>query len=157
MNIFVLDRDPIKCVESMFDSHVVKMPIEYCQMLSTTFRLLTNNFKYGPEYKITHKNHPSTIWVRESKAHFEYLYGLSMALMFEFKHRYGKFHKSSLISRDIITPANFPADIWLRDPPQAMPDEYKSDDVVSAYRNYYINGKSHLAKWRNRTKPEWYV
>ena len=30
-------------------------------------------------------------------------------------------------------------------PPQAMPDEYKHEDSIVAYWQYYIHGKSHIA------------
>ena len=40
---------------------------------------------------------------------------------------------------------------------QAMPEEYKNEDAITAYRDYCINEK-HYAKWeRNRTKPIWWT
>ena len=33
MNIFVTDPDPVKSAEVLPDKHVVKMPLETCQML----------------------------------------------------------------------------------------------------------------------------
>ena len=39
---------------------------------------------------------------------------------------------------------------------QAMPEEYKDEDPIVAYRNYCINEK-HYAKWeRGRNKPSWW-
>ena len=40
MNIFYLDREPKTCAEMHCDKHVVKMIIEYAQLLSTAHRLL---------------------------------------------------------------------------------------------------------------------
>jgi hypothetical protein len=37
---------------------------------------------------------------------------------------------------------------------QAMPDEFKCEDSVQAYRNFYIAGKQHLHKWI-QNKPDW--
>ena len=39
-----------------------------------------------------------------------------------------------------------------------MPDEYKVDnDVVLAYRNYYVGEKSKIARWnKNRFMPLWF-
>ena len=34
MNIFVTDPDPIKSAKVLPDKHIVKMPLETCQMLS---------------------------------------------------------------------------------------------------------------------------
>jgi hypothetical protein len=47
---------------------------------------------------------------------------------------------------------------WNMTPPaQAMPDEYKNDDPVKAYRDYCTHEK-HYAKWeKGRAKPEWWA
>jgi len=37
---------------------------------------------------------------------------------------------------------------------QAMPDGFKCEDSVQAYRNFYITGKQHLHKW-TQNKPDW--
>ena len=39
MNIFYLDENPKKCAKYHCDKHVVKMIIEYAQLLSTAHRL----------------------------------------------------------------------------------------------------------------------
>jgi len=38
-----------------------------------------------------------------------------------------------------------------------MPDEYKVDDVVESYRNYYIKEKYKFTSWKNRFVPEWFT
>mgnify|MGYP001364327535 CR=1 FL=1 len=40
MNIFELDENPLVCASMHCDKHVVKMPIEYAQLLSTAHRVL---------------------------------------------------------------------------------------------------------------------
>ena len=37
MNIFVTDPDPVKSAEVLPDKHVVKMPLETCQMLAVVY------------------------------------------------------------------------------------------------------------------------
>jgi len=37
-----------------------------------------------------------------------------------------------------------------------MPDEYKCNDPVLAYRRYYYHGKRHLLGWKKRDVPWWY-
>jgi hypothetical protein len=38
-----------------------------------------------------------------------------------------------------------------------MPDEYKGEDAVEAYRRYYQSpDKKKLASWKRRTPPAWY-
>ena len=91
MNIFHLDNDPIKAAQMMCDKHIVKMIVEYAQLMSTAHRVLdgeeyldktANNRNirrwYHPEYdgflyKASHVNHPSNIWVRESDENYFWL------------------------------------------------------------------------------------
>ena len=41
---------------------------------------------------------------------------------------------------------------------QAMPDEYKNECAVTAYRDYYIHDKSRFAKWEKGTPaPDWWL
>ena len=40
MNIFYLDPDPSTCAKMHLDKHVVKMIIEYAQLMSTAHRVL---------------------------------------------------------------------------------------------------------------------
>ena len=47
MNIFYLSDDPQICAEQHCDKHVVKMCIEYAQLLSTAHRVLD-----GEEYTV---------------------------------------------------------------------------------------------------------
>ena len=40
---------------------------------------------------------------------------------------------------------------------QAMPDEYKNEDPIVAYRDYVIHEK-HYAQWnKNRSKTTWWT
>jgi superfamily II DNA or RNA helicase len=78
----------------------------------------------------------------------------------EYSIRYsnGKFkvHKSWDKLGKILetTPKNIEDNGWI-DPPQCMPDSCKDDDVVRAYRNYYIQEKKSFAKWNYTREPEW--
>jgi hypothetical protein len=47
MNIFYLDEDPKICAQYHCDKHVVKMIIEYAQLLSTAHRVLDGFESYG--------------------------------------------------------------------------------------------------------------
>ena len=53
-------------------------------------------------------------------------------------------------------PKNIEDNGWT-DPPQCMPDHCKNDDVVKAYRNYYIKEKSKFAEWKNSSVPSWFT
>jgi hypothetical protein len=48
-------------------------------------------------------------------------------------------------------------DKGVTEPPRAMPDEYKVEDVIESYRNYYIGAKKDFAVWKGREVPYWYL
>lgn len=152
MNIFILDEDIATCARYHNDKHVVKMILESAQMLCTT---LHESGGDAP-YRSTHKNHPCTIWARQSLSNWRWLRDLALALNEEFKYRYDKStdHKSATIVKSLPEP-NIP-DIGLTPFAQAMPDEYKTADAVEAYRNYYKGEKAEIAQWKKRQKPDWY-
>ena len=151
MNIFILDKEVEKCAEYHCDKHVIKMILESAQMLSAVVRL--NGHDIG--YKLTHKNHPCTIWARESLSNYNWLVRLTRLLNYEYRYRYDKDvnHKSYDLVKTLPTP-KIP-DIGLTAFAQAMPDQYKNENVVKAYRDYYINEKSNFLTWTKRKKPTW--
>jgi len=158
MNIFVLDEDPKICAQYHCDKHVVKMCLEYAQLLSTTVRLLK------PEacddtfpYKITHKNHPAAVWARESVENYDWLVNLAIEVGKEYTFRYGKFHKSiEEVVKKLPEIYGKLSHIPMTTRPQCMPDEYRSADVVESYRTYYVCEKSNFATWKVRDIPEWF-
>ena len=158
MNIFYLDKDPIIAAQMSCDKHVVKMILESAQMLSTTHRVLDGD-EYADKvglYKLAHKNHPSTIWVRSSSKHYKWLYDHMIALMEEYTYRYGKHHATERLIEPLrIEPWLIPNNGFV-DPPQCMPEYCKNEDAVSAYHKYYIMEKSNFATWKRRDKPEWF-
>ena len=175
MNIFYLSSDPQLCAEQHCDSHVVKMILEYAQMLSTAHRVLDGQhtvvihkgrkqqqwiMSENEEllYKGSHVNHPDNIWIRASSENYKFLYKLFMELCKEYTHRYGKIHVTHTKLAGLL--ANVPKNIPIgqfTEPPLSMPDEYKVDDAVTAYQNLYVGSKARFAKWTNRKPPEWFI
>lgn len=156
MNIFYLDSDPRLCAKYHCDKHVVKMIIEYAQMLSTAHRVL-DGVDSDVLYKATHVNHPSNIWVRSAKQHYNWLYTLFIELSMEYTARYNKAHKTFSKLNKILNrpPKNIPASPF-SEPPLAMPDECKLGDVINSYRNFYKLKKVRFAKWKNGNVPTWF-
>lgn len=155
MNIFYLDRDITKCAQYHNNKHVVKMILESAQLLCTAHHELGS----GDDtlYRKTHVNHPSAKWVRESDANYLWLWGLFRELLAEYNYRYGKVHASArLLERLYQLPCDLP-DGNFTDPPQAMPDEYKNEDAVEAYREYYRNDKAAIAQYKQRPVPSFMV
>jgi len=141
MNIFYLDKDPVKAAQVQYNKHVVKMILESAQMLCAAHHVLGS--KLDIPYKIAHKNHPCTIWTRECAANYSWLYQHMRALGYEYTRRYDKVHMSITKCKYLW---RFPNDISRTEftqPPQCMPDEYKDECSVQAYWNYYI-GEKHI-------------
>jgi len=177
VNIFYLDEDPIQCAEQHCDKHVVKMIVEYAQLLSTAHRVLdgvqyldrTSNgrsikrWRLQDEretrvYKATHINHPSSIWTRQSDSNYRWLHNLFCALANEYTYRYEKQHKTySELALVLKTP---PKNIKLgdlTDPTPAMPLQYQiSTQSKDCYHEYYKKGKVEIAKWTKRNTPRWF-
>ena len=98
MNIFVTDPDPAKSAQSLPDKHIVKMPLESCQMLA-----IVASTKWGHGFgklpkldgtpyltdKGAFRGHPCTIWAQEN---YRWLISHGLALCYEYTHRYGKIH-----------------------------------------------------------------
>lgn len=157
MNIFYLDRNMASCAVYHCDKHVVKMIIEYAQLMSTAHHVLDGENAVTGIYKKTHVNHPSAIWTRASVLNYDTVFNLWTNLLEEYTHRYGKEHKSGLLRSQLNLP---PIEIkWEKstmDFPLCMPDEYKvQGDPVESYRNYYRHGKTKLHSWTKRNVPEW--
>jgi hypothetical protein len=155
MNIFVLDNDPVVAAQMQCNKHVVKMPLECAQMLSTVHHIYDSDrvpFVYQP----THRNHPCTLWASQSRANYAWLFDHFRALSDEYFHRYFKRHKSWRLLSDVVdTPPAGMRNDDITPFAQAMPDEYKCDDAVTAYRAYYKNDKADLLVYTRRSKPVW--
>ena len=185
MNIFYLDPNPQTCAEMHCDKHVVKMIIEYAQLMSTAHRVLDgeeyieNKIVYGsfpyryrkmkrwrlPDdretilYSATHINHPSAVWCRQSHANYNWLYRHFKALLNEYTYRYGKQHKCNDMAYGFFgltfSPKNIPFTSFTPVHEAMAPEYIVSNDSVQNYRNYYKQGKKHLHKWTKREMPDW--
>jgi hypothetical protein len=185
MNIFILDYDLDKCAAYHIDKHIIKMPLEAAQMLCTTI-FVDKYLGYVPRnlnkeerevlkceadkvrdlvpedrpiaYLPTHVNHPCTVWARVSMENFYWLYCYAHALNSEYHYRYGgKSHKAV---EAVCKVAHWPTrleNLGLTPFAQAMPDNYKHEDAVTAYRRFYIGDKDAFATWKHRPQPDWYI
>jgi len=179
MNIFYLSKDPKICAQYHCDKHVVKMILEYAQLLSTAHRVIDGERIQVPSnsgkrmvwtwkiddsrenvlYKVAHVNHPSNVWARASVQHYMWLWRLWFNLCKEYEERYKKKHSTfiKLNTHLFIPPDNlddYKFDFW-QEPPLCMPDEYKEDNHIESYRNFYKNEKRPFCTWKNAT-PEWF-
>ena len=93
MNIFVTDPSPTVSAQILPDKHVVKMPLETCQMLS-----IVCSEKWGHGYGKLHKkdgtayftekgafrHHPCTIWANQCLENTWWLLAHGLALCAEY-------------------------------------------------------------------------
>ena len=156
MNIFVLDKDPIKAAQYHNDKHTIKMILEHTQMLSTAIRVCSND-KVDGIYKMAHLNHPCSKWTRQTRSNFLWLCEMTEELFKEYTRRYNKNHKSYDTFITCKNNAFYIPDGNLTPHSQAMPEEYKNPDPVIAYRKYYINDKKEFSTWKLGNIPEWWI
>ena len=160
MNIFYFDDSPIECAVAQPDKMLVKMPLETAQMLCTAHRELDGD-EYADEvglYKRAYWNHPCTVWARETRLNYLWLYVHFLALGGEYKFRYGREHASiTKLAKPLQKVPDNILNEGMTPLAQAMPHEYKNDDPIKAYRDYCTHEK-HYAKWeKGRDKPEWWT
>lgn len=147
MNIFVTNTDPEIAAYEMCDIHNRKMICESAQMLSTAHHMLDSE-PNDSLYKPTHKNHPCSIWVRQSKQNYMWLYSHYKTLCELFYEYRGKVHLTDKkLSHILCEPPQGISDVGLTQFAQAMPDEYKNACTAKAYQ-VYLNEK--FRQWRER-------
>lgn len=183
MNLFYLHEDLDLNAQYHVDSHCNKMITEAAQLLTTAVwvdkfigfvpRALNDEEKAiisaekakqpsieertFTRFIPTHINHPCAVWVRSSLDNFLWTYGYCDALNSEFcfRYRHDKNHKSFEAARKLPEPVNLPS-LGITTRPQCMPDDYKDEDPIAAYRLYYMMEKAPFAVWKRRDKPEWW-
>ena len=169
MNIFVTSSCPTKSAQVLPDKHIVKMPLETCQMLS-----IVASDKWGHGYgtlpkadgtpyateKGAFRNHPCTIWANESEENARWLLVHGFALCQEYAARYEKTHTCfhTLFAAHEIFPnvnySNHTPFVF------AGPDEFKLDTSISIFDKYkmYIASKPWVKDNYLRMpqrKPDW--
>lgn len=165
MNIFTLDQMPVLAAQYHCDRHVCKMVIEAAQLICTALihqgipSKPTDDIQWQPNtigYKATHSNHPCSLWVRKDPANMAWLFEHFQELCAEYTRRYQRVH---LVEKKMQQIYHYkPAASSSNHTPfaQAMPDVYKQDDAVLAYRAYYIGDKARFAKWKLGNIPFWW-
>ena len=166
MNIFFLHTNPRIAAKHHCDKHVPKMIVETGQMLCSALHRTEKIPATDIPYKVAYKNHPTTVWVGDSKANFNWTLELGFNLCMEFTRRFKKLHKTELVLTRIEELVNR-YDILTGDakdgityPHLAMPEDCKeySDNYVECYRAYYIRYKRWFADWdRGTPMPKWFT
>lgn len=184
MNIFLLDQNPRLSAQYQCDRHVVKMIVESAQMLSTAHRILDGELNiqlvstkknlskfrrkkiydhpWKELYKVTHPNHPCSVWVRESTKNYLWLYEHFNALCMEYFYRYGKTHATDELLTVLLShfPRNLPKGdatpfvLAMKSAPECM----DPTDPIGSYRKFYKTKKAKMKmKWTKREVPAWFL
>ena len=182
MNIFILSDDPVEAARQQCDKHIVKMPVESAQMLSTVHRMIDGSETRKPSksgktmikywelddsrenvlYKAVHYNHPCTVWSRESVANYLWHFEHFRALLNEFSRRFGKTHKSEMLLDALsMPPVNLRGDkmtaykLAMNSAPWCI----DPSDPIGSYRKFYITKRSRFEmKWEKGTPaPDWFL
>ena len=178
MNIFVLDKDIKLCAQYHCDKHLVKMITEHNQILASVkwksqgitkkkqiTKKDTNKFTDFPRknsdgtpnpYGIGFQYHPCTVWAGESIDNYIWLCNLTLEMCKEYTKRYGKIHAGEEIVKWHKYNSPPLAIIGMTPFVQAMPDDVKDKDAITAYRNYYKKYKVDFAKWIHTETPLWF-
>lgn len=167
MNVFLLDEDPVLAAQMLCNKHVIKMPSESANMLLLAIReqfdIPLPFSKNGKHIKLTHKNHPASIWLRESLENYRWGLANFIAMCDEYRNRYKRDHFSSNYINFIENAAlklEFARTEHTRfkgcfgDFNQMLCDV---KDPIDAYRRYYCLDKWQFAFWPSKDKvPAWY-
>ena len=163
MNIFVTDSCPVQSARNLPDKHIVKMPLETCQMLA----IIYSDWYYGvgklykqdgTPYRTEHgafRNHPCTQWAAANQYNLAWLILHGVALCDEYHQRYlPKVHtcydvlcQAQLIYHDCFDELLTDAAAKVTDFTRAMPDNIKSDFTITTITAYqrYLNTKPWVA------------
>jgi hypothetical protein len=145
MNIFASSDCPIESARFLDNKRVIKMILESAQMLSTAII-----FHGGiAPYKRTHVNHPCSIWTRQNRANYLWLYNHYYALCKVYTERYGKIHKCENYAKVFLQNA----DKLPEGERQKFPNCTTYKDITDTYLAYklYLNDK-----WdTDKIEPKW--
>ena len=162
MNIFVTNDCPVQSARNLPDKHIVKMPLETCQMLAIIYsdwyygvgKLLKQD---GTPYRTQHgafRNHPCTQWAAANQYNLAWLLMHGLGLCEEYTLRYHKIHTcqdvihqairiyDSIFDEPVYT-AYYKVGLFTR----AMPEYLKYDTTITTIQAYkaYLNTKPWLA------------
>ena len=174
MNIFATNQDPRASAMVLPDKHIVKMPLECCQMLSIIYSKWYRDWGTLPKAdgtpyateKGAFRNHPSTKWAAESDENTAWLIAHGLALCTEYFIRYGKKHTCSKTLFEakkifhLATEKAITCYCMATDFARAMPNEFKLDTSIDTFTAYkmYIASKPWVSDnyiRRPDRKPEW--
>lgn len=155
MNIFILDTDKRKSVTYHPDKHIVKMPVEGTQLLCNAYYETGQDKYLSMIYKQMSNKHPCSIWASSSLDNWLWLKEYILLMGEEYTVRYGKLHGSVELIKRLPNPRI--ESKGLTPFIKCVPEHLRGiNDIVEAYRTYFIIHKQHLRKYTQRQVPDWW-
>lgn len=176
MNIFVTDQDPVQAARDLCDKHCrSKMQIEGAIMLAHAFEQELLNHPSTPRTKTGkprrrgkgYFNHHCSVWVRESRANFNWLVDHTLEMFDERMLRWPgskeHFTKDFIVWCKTNAHNTIMNDIGLTPFAIAISDDcdcrklpqFEQLSTIDKYRAYIINDKD-FATWTVRECPVWF-
>jgi hypothetical protein len=175
VNIFCTNDDPIIAAQELCDQHCrSKMQIESAIMLQHCFdnktlqdapKTKTGKFRRAGK---GYFNHPCSIWVRESKANFEWLVEHALEMFAERDFRWPKsnehFTKTFIqwckdnVDRTVYCKGTQLTPFAVAISPDSICRTLKDFNLFSTIEKYksYIRMDKAFATWTKRLRPSWY-
>lgn len=167
MNIFHTDNDPIVSARNLDDLRCVKMIIESASLLANAIAHHGGSASDLPISKTSGlpfrtkawQNHPSCLWVKASRANYEWLLTHMSEMIKELQHRSGTVHSMSDNLATLSRGASFIPVGAVTTFANCTP--YKQIiNPIDAYRMtmaYKWEHDAKVPKWSVRGAPDWYT
>lgn len=166
MNIFVLADSPDLAARLQCNKHVVKMSSETANLLLWPFKHLNQALpptQSGEPIRLTHENHPASIWTRASKQNYDWALTHLESLCSEYARRYGREHYATTYlnfckqNYRLLSLPNIGSTPFARCFSSFSDVLANVEGVVEAYRSFYILDKISFARWPSVDSiPDWW-
>lgn len=147
MQMFLTDRDQLKCAEALDDGRLGKAVLDISKIIDTVV---------GGKNRTTNTNHPCVKWSAKTRTNFDYTCTLGVMISEEYGRRFACLHPQhdalllSLMGREGVPPGPLL--------PFVNATHFQDMDVKYAYR-HTLNNKWDADKrtptWTLRRPPQW--
>lgn len=167
MNIFVVSTSPMISAWVLDDKRLNKMFLETTQLLCTTIKInsrwsnLLSQKELESLYRVTHINHPCSVWARKEPQNTWWLFQYWRCLHNEYRFRFAKEHLCFTKFSKLFD------DLWgVEASSYVKPDTFVDCSGISSDSHVFGNYMKCLSKkwnkdivkpkWTKRDHPSWY-
>lgn len=154
MQIFVSDYNPVIAAQNLDNKRVNKMILESAQMMSTAMHV--HSAPDAP-YRITHINHPCSIFTRKTRENYKWVLEHFLALCWEYQLRHNRTHKCLSYYNNFLKGVKAIPSGPLTSFPNCS--KFKNErKITRAYKKHLLfkwRKDKYKPRWYTLTKPEW--